>query len=112
MSSIPPPSYLRFVVVILMRFYTAMRKWDGALRDDNQMARFHDALDSCGLEDLDYQGPDYTWASTRLGGGYVRCLLDKVVASHHLQQLFPWSKVIVCNGPLSNHCALILQCLR
>lgn len=54
------------------------------------MNRFRDTFESCGLEDLGYQGPDYTWAGTRTGGVKVRCRLDRVVANQLWQQIFPW----------------------
>lgn len=75
------------------------------------LTRFRDTLETCGLEDLGYQGPDCTWSGTRAGGAKVRCRLDRVVANQVWQQLFPWCKVMVRNGPLSDHCALVLHCL-
>lgn len=87
-------------------------KWGGAMRDENQMTGFRDTLEICGLEDLGFQGPSYTWADIRASGVKVRCRLDRKVANPHWQQLFLWTKVVVRNGSLSDHCSLILHCLR
>lgn len=86
-------------------------KWGGAPRGEHQMARFQETLETCGLEDLSYQGPDYTWTGNRTGGAKVRCRLDRAVANHQWQKLFPRSKVLVHNDPLSDPCAIILHCL-
>lgn len=59
------------------------------------MTIFWETLEICGLEDLGYQGPNYTWARTRAGGAKVRCRLDRTTANQQWQKLFPWSKVLV-----------------
>lgn len=56
------------------------------------------------------KGPKFTWAGVRAGGAKIRCMLDRVLANSAAQNLFPWSEVVVQNGLLSDHCALVLQC--
>lgn len=86
-------------------------KWGGVTLDEHQMARFQETLEFYGLKDLGYQGPDYTWVGMRTSGIKVRCRLDRAAANQRWQQLFPWAKVEVRNGPLLDHCAIILHCL-
>lgn len=76
------------------------------------MESFRDILSHCDFEDLGYKDPAYTWAWNRVGGTQVRCRLDQVVADQNWQEMFPSSYVQVRNGPLSDHCAVILHCRR
>lgn len=69
-------------------------KWGGGERKDAQMA----AVYFYELEDMGYQGLDFTWVRTRASGLRIRCQLDWVLANQHWQHLFMWSRVVVRMG--------------
>lgn len=84
----------------------------GVERNEQQMALFREALDFCKLENLGCMGPKFTWIGQRAGGVTIKCRLDRIVANERWQEYFPNSTVKAQNGPLSDHCSLILDSKR
>jgi hypothetical protein len=77
-------------------------------RSENQMQRFHDALDDCGFIDLGYSGPSYTWTNNRVGDmTWER--LDKAVATANWLMLFPTAKVHYLEGRWSDHKPILVS---
>lgn len=74
------------------------------------MKAFQETIEYCGLDDIGFKGPKFTWEGIRAGGAKIRCRLDRVLTNQNGQCLFPLSEVVVQNGPLSDQCALILHC--
>ena len=50
-------------------------------RSEAQMSLFRDCLDECGLVDMGFTGPKYTWNNRQLGDDLVRVRLDRAVAN-------------------------------
>ena len=81
-------------------------------RPQNQMRSFREALSDCRLEDLGYQGPKFTWCNMQSNEGVVFARLDRGVCTREWLQLFPSAKVRICPFVLSDHHAVIVDCLR
>jgi hypothetical protein len=56
-------------------------KLGGAIRNENQMANFQSTLVDCGLGDLGYRGPKFTWHNKRESSEFVKERLDRVLAT-------------------------------
>ncbi|KAF7825477.1 putative protein phosphatase 2C 65 [Senna tora] len=63
----------------------------------------------CGLFDLEYKGPFFTWANNRLGDAHVKEKLDRVLGNLDLLCSFPKAQVFVDCSVGSNHCPLIVD---
>lgn len=64
-------------------------------RSQVQMDAFRDALDTCGLSDIGYNGSTWTFEKKVAGGSFTRVRLDRCVASTAWMLAFP--------GALLNH---------
>jgi hypothetical protein len=71
-----------------------------------QMENFREALVDCELQDLGFQGPEFTWSNRRLGGDLVRVRLDRVVSNSAWNLLFPNARVSHLVVPSSDHLGL------
>ncbi|CAL9021651.1 unnamed protein product [Prunus brigantina] len=69
----------------------AHEKLGGAVRNERQMQNFRQAIDSCGLKDLGYRGPKFTW--WRNGPEDIRVRLDRGLATWEWCTLFPQAKI-------------------
>ncbi|KAH0991987.1 hypothetical protein GBA52_003470 [Prunus armeniaca] len=65
----------------------AHEKLGGAVRNERQMKTFRQAIDSCGLKDLGYTGPKFTW--WRNGPDDIRVLLDCGLPTWEWCRMFP-----------------------
>jgi hypothetical protein len=73
----------------------AHEKEGGRLRCQQQMDSFRGALELCGVEDLGYEGDCFTWRNNNHQvEGYIRERLDRAVANHEWQEMFPHVRVI------------------
>lgn len=74
--------------------------------DFNQRSgqKFADCIFDCGLVDLGYKGPIFTWRS-----GALRERLDRALGNVRWQELFPSSSVVNLPLPSSDHCGLWLK---
>ncbi|KAK1577933.1 hypothetical protein Q3G72_026109 [Acer saccharum] len=54
---------------------------------------FRAVLDHCGLEDLGFSGPKFTWSNMRGGSSHVQERIDRGVCSYLWKQLFPLAVV-------------------
>ncbi|KAK1618555.1 hypothetical protein QYE76_024072 [Lolium multiflorum] len=57
-------------------------------RDDNQMRLFRECLDDCGLMDMGYTGPKFTWSNRQEDTRNVRVRLDRAVANGDFLGMF------------------------
>ncbi|XP_012857002.1 PREDICTED: uncharacterized protein LOC105976270 [Erythranthe guttata] len=64
-------------------------KEGGLSRLPAQIEAFREALDDCGLTDLEFEGPRFTWSNNRDHPYTVRCRLDRVCASADWLLKFP-----------------------
>jgi hypothetical protein len=56
-------------------------KEGAAIQRESQMESFREALEECGLCDLGYTGPRFTWCSKRTDRHFTKEWLDRVVAN-------------------------------
>jgi hypothetical protein len=73
-------------------------KEGGRPRTQRQLQAFHDALNTCQLSDMGYEGDMFTWQR-----GRVRERLDRAVANAEWRQMFPNARVVNCEMLKSDH---------
>lgn len=77
-------------------------------RDDNQMSLFRGCLDDCGLIDMGYTGPKYTWSNRQDDGRNVKVRLDRAVANGDFLQIFDDCSVENIITTSSDHFAILV----
>ncbi|OMO81305.1 reverse transcriptase [Corchorus capsularis] len=89
---------------------TSAEKFGGADVTINRCMRFNSMVANCGLSDLGFQGPSYTWTNRRKKGQRIHERLDRALASAEWRLLFP--EAIVKHLPrfYSDHCPILVQC--
>ena len=80
-------------------------------RSLTQLAAFREALSDCCLNDLGFQGPEFTWSNRRTNDDLVRVRLDRGVSNSAWSTLFPhpWIAHMIVNN--SDHMGLLLDTL-
>ncbi|CAL8169219.1 unnamed protein product [Prunus armeniaca] len=100
------PHSLGSVLGILTRYFTVMRRKGGAPRPIRQMLAFCQAISDCALEDLGFEGAEFTWYSARVGG--IKERLDRALANLMWQGLFPASRVVHLEPSRSDHLPILI----
>ena len=77
-------------------------------RDAEQMGAFRETLSRCGLFDLGFVGPNFTWCNGRFGEQRTLIRLDRMVANEAWSRVFPDAKVHHVSMSSSDHCLLAL----
>ena len=72
-------------------------------RDADQMKEFREALSRCGLPNLGFVGPRFTWCNERFGDQRMLLRLGKMVANDEWIKLFPETKVHHVSMSASDH---------
>lgn len=72
------------------------------------MANFNETINSCGLHDLGYNGPKFTWNYERADGVRIRERLDRALATLEWVRLFPLAKLYHLSSLVSDHAPLVL----
>ena len=73
------------------------------------MVNFNEIINSCGLRDLGYNGPKFTWNYERADGVRIHERLDRALATLEWVRLFPLVKLYHLSSPVSNHAPLVLR---
>ncbi|KAK2642450.1 hypothetical protein Ddye_024213 [Dipteronia dyeriana] len=68
-------------------------KIGGLPRNRMLIDNFRNALDYCGLDDMGFQGPRFTWSNKRNGCDLVQERLDRGVCDSEWYQLFPRASI-------------------
>ncbi|GER38247.1 serine-aspartate repeat-containing protein E [Striga asiatica] len=55
----------------------------------NRCLRFNRMIDQCGLIDLGYKGPTFTWQGTCRGGVRIKERLDRILANSEWRLTYP-----------------------
>jgi endonuclease/exonuclease/phosphatase family metal-dependent hydrolase len=84
-------------------------KWGGRTRSNSQMGAFRQALDDCGLTDLGYRGPKFTWCNFQTEENFIKERLDRGVANLAWRNLFPEAEIQVEVTTWSDHTCLLLS---
>ena len=77
-------------------------------RDVDQMKEFRESLSRCGLFDLGFIGPRFTWCNGSFSDQRTPLQLDKMVANDEWTKIFPEAKVHNVLMSASDHCLLVL----
>lgn len=86
----------------------ALEKEGGASRPKQQMARFNNVINSCGLNEVEYIGPKFTWIYQRSDGYQIRERLDRSLVSSDWASKFPSAKLLHKSSSTLDYCPLIL----
>ncbi|KAL0006196.1 hypothetical protein SO802_013757 [Lithocarpus litseifolius] len=84
-------------------------KRGGALRSFNQMQLFRDVIDECGLIDLGFVGPKYTWSKHFESGQSIWERLDRGLATNNWFLLFLGTKIHHLHCFSSDHLPLFIN---
>jgi hypothetical protein len=76
------------------------------------MEGFREAVSICGFTDLGYIGLPYTWDNRQDADHNVKVRLDRGVATGPFLDMFRELKVWHVQNTLSDHCALVVECLE
>ena len=68
-------------------------KEGGSDRPRQQMTNFIETINACGLRDLGYNGPKFTWNYERADGVRIRERLDRALTTPEWTSLFPLAKL-------------------
>ena len=70
---------------------------------------FKDCLDTCGMVDLGFHGPKFTWVNKREMGHYIQERLDRAFANCDWRGLYPEASVHHLARTHSDHCPVLLR---
>ena len=87
----------------------ASEKEGGSSRQRRQMKLFTETLNWCGLRDMGFVGPRFTWLYQTADGGQIRERLDRVVASSAWAERFREARVHHLSNSASDHSVLALH---
>jgi ribonuclease HI len=90
---------------------TMSEKLGGKLRHNNLMEAFRQTLEACGLTDLGFIGPKFTWSNCQEGIGLIKERLDRGVCNIAWRTMFPDSQINVGAAISSDHAPLVLRLL-
>ncbi|OMP01255.1 reverse transcriptase [Corchorus capsularis] len=71
---------------------------------------FNSMITYCGLIDLGFKGPSFTWCNKRNGVARIQKRLDRVFSNAEWRLLFPEAEVRHLPRLHSDHCPVLLQC--
>jgi hypothetical protein len=86
-------------------------KWGGTRRRDGQMEQFRAALEDCGLSDLGFLGPKFTWTNGQYGGNFMKERLDRAVANRAWCAMFKNREIRVLAARTSDHNPVMVRSL-
>ena len=92
-----------------MKLGVKLRRRGGVSRPVQQMARFNASINYCGLKEVGFEGPKFTWLYQRRDGTQIRERLDRALASSNWHLLFPTAKLHHKSSSVSDHNPLLLQ---
>ncbi|KAF7135681.1 hypothetical protein RHSIM_Rhsim08G0012100 [Rhododendron simsii] len=84
-------------------------KWGGNIPTRNRLSSFHSMLDDCGLVDLEFKGPKFTWRNNRTDGSLIMERIDMAFANAKWRETFDQAMVFVEAAVGSDHNPLILN---
>ncbi|KAK3189117.1 hypothetical protein Dsin_028678 [Dipteronia sinensis] len=84
-------------------------KLEGVPKNWKLLAGFREALDDCGLEDLGYVGPPFTWCNKHEGDALIQERHDRCIGSLDWKLSFPDFKVSHLDYWRSDHRPILLE---
>ncbi|KAK6149686.1 hypothetical protein DH2020_017211 [Rehmannia glutinosa] len=83
-------------------------KVGGRLKEDSKLKAFQDVLSECNLDDLGFEGYNFTWTNGQEGDKNIQERLDRCVANMEWVSLYPAYKIEHHARILSDHCPLTI----
>ena len=71
---------------------------------------FQECVSSCGLIDMGFSGPDFTWCNNQQGRRRVWVRLDRALCNAEWRLIFPDAHVTHLAQTGSDHCPIVLHC--
>ena len=87
-------------------------KEGGSTRPRQQMMNFVNTINCCGLRDIGYVGPKYTWWYVRRDGEQIRERLDRALVTTEWLNLFPEAKLHHLTSSALDHSPLLLRLVQ
>lgn len=87
---------------------SANEKEGGMQRPNIQMERLKDTIKACGLQEVKFIGPLFTWLYQTREGSQIRERLDRALVSKAWSNIFPDAVVIHKPSSASNHSQILL----
>ncbi|XP_065623699.1 uncharacterized protein LOC136065014 [Quercus suber] len=84
-------------------------KQGGAIRSQQQMDGFRNAINNCNLRDLGFNGSNFTWCNMREGPDRIYMRLDRALATTDWSAQFPEARVHHLIDSTSDHCGLLIS---
>ncbi|KAL7211712.1 hypothetical protein ACSBR2_014549 [Camellia fascicularis] len=88
---------------------TRTEKFGGQPINHRRAMLFKNCLDHCGLIDMGFSGPHFTWNNRRQVGNFISERLDRCLCNGAWAQLFPDNKVQHLPKLHSDHCPILLH---
>ncbi|KAF7131646.1 hypothetical protein RHSIM_Rhsim09G0090900 [Rhododendron simsii] len=84
-------------------------KLGGNLPSQNSLSSFHDMISKCGLVDLEFKGPKFTWRNNCIGDNFIMERIDMAFANAKWRELHDQALVFVETAIGSDHNPLLLK---
>ncbi|XP_065630930.1 uncharacterized protein LOC112006522 [Quercus suber] len=84
-------------------------KLGGNPLNPRRVQMFKDCLDTCGMVDLGFHGPRFTWINKREEGHFIQERLDRGFANSEWRSLHPEAAVHHLARTHSDHCPVLLK---
>jgi exonuclease III len=88
---------------------SADEKYGGSRRQRGLMENFQNTLEVCGLSDLGFWGPKYTWFNGKQGADFTKERLDRAVANGDWCELHHEMEVVVGVTLCSDHLPIFVS---
>lgn len=88
---------------------SAADKMGGNLPNQNGLSSFHNMLTDCGLVDLGFKGPKFTWRNNQSGDSFIMERIDMAFANSQWRESHEHAMVFVEPAIGSDHNPLILN---
>ncbi|CAM8905799.1 unnamed protein product [Rhodiola kirilowii] len=79
------------------------------IRGEWQMKRFRSVIEECGLTDLGFRGPIFTFSNKRKGIFETKARLDRALANKAWREHFPDAEVVHETSGMSDHSPIIIK---
>lgn len=90
---------------------SSLEKEGGVPRPKYRMPRFNNAINFCGLREVGFVGPTFTWLYQKRDGTQIHERLDKALVSQDWLSLFLSLKLYHKSSSVSDHSSLLLNFL-
>ncbi|KAF5931671.1 hypothetical protein HYC85_027842 [Camellia sinensis] len=101
--------HVRVIPFLKETLQTTLDKFGGRPINLSRALKFKECMDHCGMLDLGFSGPKFTWTNLRNTRALIRERLDRAWSNHEWQLLFPATKILHLPRTHSDHCPLLLN---